>query len=213
MSAEFLKAALFRGYGSSMYIGIGIPIPVLNSEIAKNTGIGDREIETDIIDYSIPSRARPVLGRCNYEQLKSGSVDIAGREVLSAPLASPAQARKVALALKKWIETGSFFLSEPAAPLPAQGSAHPLSLREPTSRPAQFYRRQPQISRFHATPFISWNEQSCISCGQCLAICPERVFRHDADWQVTAELERCRECGRCERVCPRNAIVIKKNEP
>jgi uncharacterized protein (DUF39 family) len=68
MSAEFLKAALFHGYGSSMYIGIGIPIPVLNAEIAKNTGISDREIETNIIDYSVASRTRPVLEVVGFEE-------------------------------------------------------------------------------------------------------------------------------------------------
>ncbi|MCX6557831.1 MAG: 4Fe-4S binding protein [Candidatus Aminicenantes bacterium] len=209
MSTEFLKAALFHGYGSSLYVGIGIPIPVLDAGIAKNAGISDGEIETDIIDYSTPSLSRPVLARCNYEQLKSGSVRIGERDVPSAPLASNAKARQVALTLKTWIETGRFLLSEPAAALPAQGSAHPLHLREPQARPAQFYRRQPQVSEFHTTPYISWNERLCISCGQCLGICPERVYRHDADWQVTAELERCCGCGQCEKVCPRDAIVFK----
>jgi uncharacterized protein (DUF39 family)/Pyruvate/2-oxoacid:ferredoxin oxidoreductase delta subunit len=213
MSAEFLKAALFHGYGSSLYVGIGIPIPVLDARIAQNTGICDREIETNVIDYSVPSLNRPVLGRFSYEQLKSGSVRINGRDVPSAPLASTAKARQVAMTLKKWIEAGSFLLSEAAAALPAQGSARPLRQREPASRPARFYRRQPQISELHATPYISWNEQLCISCGQCLAICPEQVYRHDADWRVTAGLERCRECGQCKQVCPRNAIVIRKNEP
>jgi len=211
MSVEFLKAALFHGYGSSLYVGIGIPIPVLDARIAQNAGISDREIETDVIDYSIPARSRPVLGRCNYQQLKSGMVRIAGRDVPTAPLVSYSKSRQVALTLKKWIE-GGFFLSEPAAAIPAQGSAHPLSQHEPQARPAQFYRRYQQVSERNATPFISWNERLCISCGQCLAICPQRVYRHDSDWQVTAELERCNQCGQCKQVCPRNAIVFKKNE-
>jgi uncharacterized protein (DUF39 family)/NAD-dependent dihydropyrimidine dehydrogenase PreA subunit len=211
MSAEFLKAVLFHDYGSSMYVGIGIPIPILNAGIAKNTGISDREIETNVIDYSVPSRTRPVLGRFNYEQLKSGSVRIGDREVPTAPLVSYSKSRQVALTLKQWIEQGSFFLSAPVAEISAQGSFKPMTQKQPQPRPALFYRRQPLVSPLHATPFISWNEQLCISCGHCLAICPVQVYQHDAEWQVTAELERCTECGQCEQVCPRGAIVLRKN--
>ena len=64
------------------------------------------------------------------------------------------------------------------------------------------------VSPLHATPYISWNEQLCISCGHCLGICPVQVYQHNPEWQVTAELERCTECGQCEQVCPRGAIVF-----
>jgi ferredoxin len=212
MSPEFLKAAIFHGYGSSMYVGIGIPIPVLNAEIAKNTGISDREIETNIIDYSVPSRTRPVLGRVNYEQLKSGSVRIGEREIPTAPLVSYSKSKQVALLLKQWIEQKKFFLSEAVAKISAQGSSKPMTQNQPQARPAQFYRRWPQVSERHATPYISWNEQLCISCGHCLGICPVQVYRHNSEWQVSAELERCTECGQCEQVCPRGASVLIKNE-
>jgi len=212
MSAEFLKAAIFHGYGSSMYVGLGIPIPVLNAEIAMNTGISDREIETNVMDYSVASRARPVLGRFNYEQLKSGSVRIAEREIPTAPLVSYSKSRQVALTLKQWIEQGDFFLSEPVARIPAHGSAKPMTQKKPQPRLALFYRRQPQVSEQHATAYIFWNEQACISCGHCLGICPTRVYQHDAQWHVSAEYERCNECGQCEQVCPRGAIVFRKNE-
>jgi uncharacterized protein (DUF39 family)/Pyruvate/2-oxoacid:ferredoxin oxidoreductase delta subunit len=212
MSADFLKAALFHGYGSSMYVGIGIPIPVLNAEIAKNTGISNREIETNVMDYSVASRNRPVLGRFNYEQLKSGSVRINDRQVPTAPLVSYRKSKQVAMKLKQWIETGDFFLSEPVANISTQGSARPMAQKQPEPRPPLFYRRRPEISRLHDAPTISWNEKLCISCGQCLGICPARVYRHDADWRVAAELERCTGCGRCGQVCPRGAIVPKKND-
>jgi uncharacterized protein (DUF39 family)/NAD-dependent dihydropyrimidine dehydrogenase PreA subunit len=212
MSAEFLKAALFHGYGSSLYIGIGIPIPVLNAGIAKNTGISDREIETDVNDYSVASRNRPLLGRFNYEQLKSGLVRIGEREVPAAPLVSYSKSRQVALTLKKWIEQGDFFLSEPAAKISTRGSFKPMIQKQPEPRPALFYQRQSMVSPLHAAPYISWNKQLCISCGHCLAICPVQVYRHDAEWQVAVELERCIKCGQCDHVCPRGAIVVRKND-
>ncbi len=209
MSAEFLKAAVFHGYGSSMYVGIGVPIPVLDAAIARKTAIADREIETDVMDYSVPSRSRPVLGRFNYEQLKSGAVRIGARDVRTAPLVSYSKSKQVALTLKQWIEQGNFFLSEPVAKLSSQGSAKPLTQKQPPAGPAFFYRRQPQISEQHATSNISWNEQLCISCGQCLAICPTQVYQHDSEWQVSAELKRCTECGQCKQVCPRGAIALQ----
>jgi uncharacterized protein (DUF39 family)/NAD-dependent dihydropyrimidine dehydrogenase PreA subunit len=211
MSAEFLKAAIFHGYGSSMYVGIGVPIPVLDAKIAKNTGISDGEIEANVVDYSVASRTRPVLGRFNYEELKSGSVRLEGREVPTAPLVSYNKSRQVALTLKRWIEQGDFFLSEPVAEISARGLSKPMTQKQPQQHPSLFYRRQPEVSSLHETPAISWNEQLCISCGHCLGICPERVYRHDAEWLVTAKLESCTGCGQCEQVCPRGAIVLRKN--
>jgi formate hydrogenlyase subunit 6/NADH:ubiquinone oxidoreductase subunit I len=103
-------------------------------------------------------------------------------------------------------------LSEPVAKISAQGSSKPMTQQQPQARPAQFYRRQPQVSERHATLYISWNEQLCISCGHCLGICPEQVYQHDAQWRVSAEFERCSKCGQCAQVCPVSAIVLKKNE-
>lgn len=201
MSAEFLKAALFHGYGSSMYIGIGIPIPVLHAGIARKTAVRDRDIETDVMDYSVPSRSRPLLGRFNYEQLKSGSVRIGAREVPAAPLGSYRMSRQVATTLKQWIEQGSFTLSEPVARLPRQGSSRPLVQKEP-----QPNRRRPALPSRRGSARVSWREELCFSCGQCLGICPQKVFRHDSEWRVFAEPERCLACGLCDRLCPVGAI-------
>ena len=211
MSAEFLKAALFHGYGSSMYIGIGIPIPILHAGIARNTAIRDRAIETSVMDYSVPSRIRPVLGRFNYEQLKSGSVRIAGREAAAAPLASFSKARRVALVLKQWIEQGSFTLSKPAAKIPAQGCAAPLAQKPLPARPDLFYRRRPAAFARSAPSRITWDEGLCFSCGQCLGICPAGVFHRDAEWRVTAAVDGCTGCGLCDRVCPAGAIAGGQN--
>ena len=39
-----------------MYVGIGIPIPVLDAGIARKTAVRDRDIETDVIDYAVASQ-------------------------------------------------------------------------------------------------------------------------------------------------------------
>ena len=206
MSGEFLKAAFFHGYGSSMYVGIGIPIPVLNAAIASKTAIRDRDIETDVMDYSVASSKRPVLGRFSYEQLKSGTVRIGDREVPASPMVSFSKSSEVALTLKQWIEAGSFLLSEPVAKIPAQGSAAPLAMKPPVQRPDLFYRRRPAVRSRPAGPRIAWDVGLCFSCGQCLGICPMKVFSRNAQWLVNADTGKCTGCGRCDRLCPVGAI-------
>ncbi len=206
MAAEFLKAALFNGYGPSLYVGIGVPIPLLHAGIARQTAVRDRDIETDVIDYAVASNRRPALGRCNYEQLKSGSVILNGRYVPSAPLSSFREAGRVARTLKGWIERGEFLLSAPAAPLAARGAAAPLVMKPPAARHGLFYRRRPEALPRATGSRIAWDATLCFSCGQCLGICPAGVFRRDAEWQVTADTAACSGCGRCQRVCPVRAI-------
>ncbi len=205
MTAGFLKAAMFHGYGSSLYVGIGIPIPILHAGIARRTAVRDRDIETDVIDYAVASNRRPALGRCNYEQLKSGSVAVNGRQVPSASLSSFHEAARVAGTLKRWIERGEFLLSAPAAPLATHGAAAPLATKPPAARRELFYRRGQEAIPRAAGIRITWDATLCFSCGQCLGICPLGVFRRDDSWQVTAEPAACSGCGRCQTRLPRGS--------
>lgn len=113
MSAEFLKGATFTKYGTSMFVGLGIPIPVLNERIAENCAIKNSEIITDIIDYGIPRRNRPNLGKVSYAELKSGTITVNGKEVRVRPLSSFSKAQEICEILKKWIEKGEFLLGKP----------------------------------------------------------------------------------------------------
>jgi uncharacterized protein (DUF39 family)/NAD-dependent dihydropyrimidine dehydrogenase PreA subunit len=205
MAPEFLRAAVFAGYGASLYVGIGVPIPVLHAGIALRTAVRDRDIETDVIDYAVAANRRPALARCNYQQLKTGMVVINDRLVPASPLASFRKAKEVACTLKQWIEKGEFLLSAPAERIPAHGSARPLALKPP-QRQGLFYRRRPEGSPGAASGRIAWKAPLCFSCGQCLGVCPAGVFHRDAGWQVTADEAACTGCGRCDRVCPVGAI-------
>ena len=49
MSSDFIRGASFTKYGTTLYVGIGIPIPILNRELAVMTGVGDDRIFTDIV--------------------------------------------------------------------------------------------------------------------------------------------------------------------
>ena len=126
MSAEYLKGARFYGYGVSLYVGIGIPIPVLNEGIAKKTAIRDAEIVTEVLDYGVCRRDRPVSRKVTYEELKSGMIDIGGKEIPSSPLSSFFMANKVAQELKTRIEKAEFLLSLPVERLPTDTTCKPM---------------------------------------------------------------------------------------
>lgn len=129
MSREYLRAALFDRYGVSMYVGVGIPIPILDETILKYTAVTNRDLKTTIFDYGIGQRSRPNFGQVSYQELRSGSIKINGKTIPTAPLSSLTQARKIAATLKDWIVTGRFQLTEPIQPLPAQGQVKPLEIR------------------------------------------------------------------------------------
>ena len=130
MSPEFIRGASFTKYGTTLYVGIGIPIPILNEELAKKTAILDEEILTDIVDYGIPRRGRPKIGKVNYKELKSGAITISDKKVKVSPLSSLKTARRIAETLKSWIENSSFYLSAPAERLPTDTVCKPMKQTE-----------------------------------------------------------------------------------
>ena len=115
MSSEYIKAAYFEKYGVSLYVGIGIPIPVLDEEIAARVSVSNRQIETAIYDYG--SSGKPQLGITNYEELQSGSIRLNGKKIITAPLSSIKKAREIARILKDRISSGEFLISKPVQQL------------------------------------------------------------------------------------------------
>ncbi|WP_298616130.1 homocysteine biosynthesis protein [uncultured Odoribacter sp.] len=115
MSADFLRAAYYEKYGVSMFVGIGIPIPILDEDMASRVSIRNEQIETTVVDYG---NGNQILGKTNYAALHSGEIEINGHKVRTAPVASLAKAREIAGILKSWIQQGRFLLSEPVRPMP-----------------------------------------------------------------------------------------------
>ena len=121
MTPEWLAAASILGYGVSLYVGIGIPIPILDEEMARFTAVKDEDIYTQIYDYSMdyPKGVSKSLAEVSYKDLRSGTIIIDGRKVITAPLSSYYKARLIANTLKEWIESGKFLLGEPQQILPS----------------------------------------------------------------------------------------------
>jgi uncharacterized protein (DUF39 family) len=120
MHPKWIAGVSMVGYGCSLAVGLGVPIPVLNEKIARFTGVSDQEIYTQIIDYGndYPKGEAASLGLVSYAELKSGSIRFNGQDVPSVPLSSYVRALEIAHILKDWIEKGEFLLTEPQAMLP-----------------------------------------------------------------------------------------------
>jgi uncharacterized protein (DUF39 family) len=121
MSPKWLKGASILGYGTSLFVGIGIPIPVLDEEMAYYTGLGDDELFTQIVDlgYDYPQGEVKPLGYVNYKELKSGTIRFQGKEIPTVPLSSYKKAKEIAEILKSWIKEGKFLLGIPQKLLPS----------------------------------------------------------------------------------------------
>jgi uncharacterized protein (DUF39 family) len=130
MDTRFIRGARFHRYGVSLYVGVGIPIPILDEEMARYTGVADRDIFTSVFDYSQETRSRDPIRRVDYEELRSGSIELAGRKVHTAPLSSYKVAKQIANTLKDWIKEGEFSLSVPVEPLPSEVGGRTLDIRE-----------------------------------------------------------------------------------
>ncbi len=133
MLPEFVRGTSFKGYGVSLALGVGIPIPILNPEILRRTTVRDRDIMACVIDYShdYPQKTGKVLARYNYEQLRSGEVELNGKKVPVTSLSSYHKALKICGLLKAEIEEGRFLLSEPSQRLPLNQGMQSLNIRGP----------------------------------------------------------------------------------
>ncbi len=126
MSSRYLRAASFQRYGTTMFVGIGIPIPVLDEEMMEFLSVTNRDIYTNVVDYSVPRRSKPTLRKVNYQELRSGSIELNGKKVHTAPLSSLNRAREIANLLKESIEKGEFLLQQPIHPMPKDRKFNPL---------------------------------------------------------------------------------------
>ncbi|RKY62764.1 MAG: hypothetical protein DRP95_00730 [Candidatus Latescibacterota bacterium] len=126
MDPKWLVGVSLTGYGVSLMVGIGVPIPILDEEICRFVSVRDEEIWAPVVDYSAayPDCKPEVLGEVNYAQLRSGRITVQGKEVPTGSLSSYARAREIAGILKEWIQKGEFLLSQPVAPIPGAESGY-----------------------------------------------------------------------------------------
>lgn len=120
MKPQYLVGTSMLGYGCTMTVGIGVPIPILSEQILRYTAVKDEEIIAPVIDYAeaYPQGKSDILAELSYSELKSGEIEVLGKRVPTASLSSYSKAKEIAHILKEWIQKGEFLLTEPVAALP-----------------------------------------------------------------------------------------------
>ncbi|MCX7842053.1 MAG: 4Fe-4S binding protein [Clostridia bacterium] len=59
------------------------------------------------------------------------------------------------------------------------------------------------------TKTIIWQEDSCVHCGACTAVCPSGALSMDKkEWTLTFDKEKCMVCELCVKACPLNVMCV-----
>ncbi len=125
MSAQWLRAVSFAGYGVTLSLAVGVPIPIIDEDMLRSVSVTDAQLKAPVVDYSTYypcGQGDAKLGEVTYQELKSGSIRIKDQRVPTGSFSSYALARKVAHHLKQLIEDGNFLLTQFQAPLPGAGT-------------------------------------------------------------------------------------------
>ncbi len=137
MDAQWVVGVSMYGYGVSLAVGIGTAIPIIDEEMALFTAVKDEDIVAPIVDYSrrYPYNEGSPLGYVDYKKLRSGSIEVNGKEVPTGSLSSYPKAREIAGIIKDWIQRGEFLLTEPVQQIPSADSG--VSFKPLRERPVQ----------------------------------------------------------------------------
>lgn len=121
MSHRWLRGVYIKGYGTSLMVGLAVPIPVLDEGMAYFVSVRNRDIHVPVIDYSsdYPAATGAILTEVNREDIARGEITVDSRRVPVYLISNIKKAREAALILKNWIQRGEFLLSRPAESLPA----------------------------------------------------------------------------------------------
>ena len=124
MQPEWLRGVSAVGYGVSLAVGLGVPIPILDEATVEYCSVSDAELVAPVVDYSTdyPNCVSNTIATVTYEELKSGKITVDNKKIPTAGLSSYAKAKEIATILKEWIQKGEFLLTDPVAPIPGPES-------------------------------------------------------------------------------------------
>jgi len=131
MNPDFVRGVSLTGYGVSLALGVAIPIPVLNEDIARRTAVKNSDILAPVVDYSkdYGERKNSVLSMPSYEELFSGEIEVNGKKVRTSCMSSYNKALELAGLLGREIKKGDFTLTEPVKRLNGNNSSTPLDIK------------------------------------------------------------------------------------
>jgi len=119
---KFIAPLYIRGYGVSLYISIGVAIPVINADMAHALSIRNKDIITQVHDFA----TRQTVGTVNYEQLHNNKIILNNKNPISRTMTKIKDAYRITEILKKRIVDGTFELTEPVKQLPIYGKCSPI---------------------------------------------------------------------------------------
>ena len=195
MSSEFIRAAYFKNYGVSLYVGIGIPVPILDEEIAAQVITSNQQIPVPVVDFGKPDH--PVIGYVSYKDLTAGIINIKRKVIPTSSISSSYKAGLIAGVLKNQILEDKFTLSRPVQLLPPKEFLN--SLNPAVEVPQQIFHTEPEIL---LNENLSFNFSKCIHCGLCINACPSGVFKLNQDNEIKFYQELCTGCLSCVDICP-----------
>ncbi len=115
MNKRYVRGLSYYGYGCTLALGVGIPIPILNEEMAAYTAIDNDNILMPVKDYGhdYPNAIPHILKHVTYTELRSGKIEVLDKKMETVPLTSYTISKEVAEELKKWILNKQFMLTSP----------------------------------------------------------------------------------------------------
>ena len=122
MEPRYLRGLSFLGYGCTIAVGVGIPIPILDEDMAFFCGVDNSDILMPVRDYDhdYPNANPRIIKHVSYEELLSGEIEVLGNQVECVPMTSYLLSREIAEKLKSWIVKGEFLLTEAQERIPAE---------------------------------------------------------------------------------------------
>ncbi len=119
---EFIAPLYIPGYGVSLYIAIGIAIPVINYDMANALSVRNKDIITQVHDYATGKS----IGNVNYQQLHTNTIVLGDKRPVARTMSKIRDAYRITKILKKQILEGQFELTNPVKQLPLYGKCSPL---------------------------------------------------------------------------------------
>jgi len=120
MKAKYLKPIYLRNYGVSLNVGLAIPIPILDEDQLAQAVISNKDITTQILDYS--KNPKGIIKNVSFEDLNKGVVSIAGKKIKTYNISNIKLAREIETELIAEIKKGNFLLQKPIEQFPLNKS-------------------------------------------------------------------------------------------
>jgi ferredoxin len=85
-----------------------------------------------------------------------------------------------------------------------------LSGREEDYNQGITYLQEHEITVTPVAQQISRDEESCLHCGVCTALCPTGALHLDPETRrIEFDRDKCTACGQCTRICPVHAMHVE----